>query len=53
MIAIELATILVLLFVAGFIVSKFFLRHSKKNDPFVKQLDLLFFKRKTTDKHSN
>lgn len=44
MIAIEFAVILIFLVIAVFVVSKFFIKHSRRNDELVKDLNLIFFK---------
>lgn len=48
--AIEFAVILFLIGVAVYIVTGFVLRHSKKNDPFVKDLNTIFYKRRPDNK---
>ena len=48
--AIEFAVILFLFGVAAYIVTTFVLRHSKKNDPLVRDLNTLFYKRRPNNK---
>jgi hypothetical protein len=45
MIAIEFAVILIFLALAAFIMTRFFVKHSRrKNDPLMNDLDMIFFR---------
>ena len=44
MIAIEFAVILVFLALAAFIMTRFFIKHSRKRDPLVKDLNTIFYR---------
>ncbi len=44
MAAIEFAVLVVFLVIAVIFVSRQFVKHSKRNDPIVKTVDLIFFK---------
>ena len=49
--AIDFAVLLFLFGVAIYVVTRLFVKHSKKNDPLVKTLDMIFYKKEKKTKN--